>query len=67
VQTPIELDDDTSLTVTVSAGVAQGPSGQLLQTISDADRALYVAKDSGRNRVEVSRLSANDEVLTEGS
>jgi diguanylate cyclase (GGDEF)-like protein len=38
--------------VTVSIGVAQGTSGHQVQAvIARADKALYQAKDSGRNRV----------------
>ena len=42
-----------SIHVTISLGVARYGSGQDLDSIvRDADRALYAAKDNGRNRVE---------------
>lgn len=37
--------------VTVSAGVAEGPGGQIDQTMMAADRALFAAKRHGRNQV----------------
>ena len=36
--------------VTVSIGVAEGPSAQWLDVVDRADRALYAAKHQGRNR-----------------
>jgi diguanylate cyclase (GGDEF)-like protein len=50
--TPI-VTGDAAVTVTVSAGVAaRQPGGSFTQLYADADRALYVAKTSGRNRVD---------------
>lgn len=52
---PFKLPDGSEITVTVSVGVAtydesfQSPE----QLISAADTALYIAKENGRNRVEV--------------
>lgn len=43
--------------VTVSVGVATGPSDAINATIDDADAALYRAKDAGRNRVAVASAS----------
>jgi diguanylate cyclase (GGDEF)-like protein len=50
-----EIDtDDGIVPVTVSIGVAQwGPGEQLVQVIQRADRTLYRAKQTGRDRVEV--------------
>jgi diguanylate cyclase (GGDEF)-like protein len=40
--------------VTVSAGVTEfSPGEELNDTIARADRALYAAKDGGRNRIEI--------------
>ncbi len=39
--------------VTVSAGVAMGPASSVTAWIQRADRALYAAKDAGKNRVAV--------------
>lgn len=42
--------DNTSLTVTVSAGLAEHEAGESLTELVDrADKALYQAKDKGRN------------------
>lgn len=56
---PFVLDDDSEVQVTVSVGVASkivegGSDGEEL--IQHADAALYVAKRSGRDRVEVAEL-----------
>jgi diguanylate cyclase (GGDEF)-like protein len=45
---------DTPVTVTISAGVAlKSADGTFAQLYSDADRALYLAKAAGRNRINV--------------
>jgi diguanylate cyclase (GGDEF)-like protein len=50
---PIAVDG-TPLPVTISIGVAERrPNESRLQLIARADEALYVAKNSGRNRVEL--------------
>lgn len=50
---PVELDDGHLLTVTVSIGVAGlgGTETTVDTLIGLADKALYAAKDGGRNRV----------------
>jgi diguanylate cyclase len=55
---PITLDCGTRITVSCSIGVAEtSPRVSVQDTIVAADRALYVAKRSGRNRIEVSALA----------
>lgn len=51
---PIEMEDGR-LCVTVSIGLAasNGPAHNIDQLLADADRGLYAAKHSGRNRVNV--------------
>jgi diguanylate cyclase (GGDEF)-like protein len=47
-------NDDATLSATISIGIAQAGDEQPLDTlINEADRALYLAKKLGRNRVEV--------------
>ena len=42
--------------VTISAGICIGNviSGDIIDFIAAADEALYMAKDSGKNRIEIS-------------
>jgi diguanylate cyclase (GGDEF)-like protein len=48
--------DDGPVVTTVSIGVAGGPAGTELDVLlASADTALYQAKRSGRNRVEIAR------------
>lgn len=50
----IETTDGERVPITVSAGVAQYEVGDTADALIDrADRAMYLAKTSGRNRVEV--------------
>jgi diguanylate cyclase (GGDEF)-like protein len=50
--TPVVVGDN-AVTVTISAGVAvRQPNGNFNQLYADADRALYIAKTGGRNRVD---------------
>lgn len=51
------FDPDSTLpAVTVSIGVATGPFAAMDALLSEADRALYRAKEAGRDRVEVAGL-----------
>ena len=46
------FDPDSPLpAVTVSIGVAAGPATAVESLVAEADRALYRAKEAGRNRV----------------
>jgi diguanylate cyclase len=61
---PVVLDDGRKLSITVSIGVAELLPGRgVEETIAAADRALYEAKDLGRNRVQ---LAAFPPVEAEG-
>jgi diguanylate cyclase (GGDEF)-like protein len=54
---PIKLDGEP-VEVTVSIGIAvagAGDEGDLASLVKAADRALYEAKNAGRNRVEMWR------------
>jgi len=54
----IETNEGTPIPVTASFGVAQVDSQESLEQLIDrADRAMYTAKSSGRNRVECSRTA----------
>ena len=58
-QNPIQIDE-LSLPITVSIGVAatSNPSHQTaMELVARADKALYLAKSQGRNRVVVSETS----------
>ena len=49
---PVELDDGTTVAVTVSIGIAELQAGQSAgELVRCADEALYSSKNSGRNRV----------------
>jgi diguanylate cyclase (GGDEF)-like protein len=60
-ETPMQLDDNASLTVTVSIGIAvmggKHCSGDA--ALIRADQALYCAKRAGRNRVELMGVEAD--------
>lgn len=50
---PIEIENE-SLHVTISCGIAQcQPTQSIKDTISQADQALYQAKQEGRNRIVI--------------
>jgi diguanylate cyclase (GGDEF)-like protein len=49
----IPTPDGKSVSVTISVGLATFRDQQIDQLLLDADRALYLAKERGRNRVEV--------------
>ncbi|GIE97622.1 histidine kinase N-terminal 7TM domain-containing diguanylate cyclase [Paractinoplanes rishiriensis] len=55
--TPVPTDAGP-LTVTISLGVAAGRNGDAEYVLEAADQALYRAKQSGRNRVEESAMTA---------
>ena len=44
---------DPRLAVTISLGVSSGQSDEWPSVLAEADRALYLAKRNGRDRVEV--------------
>jgi diguanylate cyclase (GGDEF)-like protein len=44
---------DARLAVTISIGVAGGATGNWCSVLAAADRALYLAKQQGRDRVQV--------------
>jgi len=53
--TPVNLPDGRQLKLTISGGIAQWRPGMALSgLINAADRALYRAKESGRNQIAVS-------------
>jgi diguanylate cyclase (GGDEF)-like protein len=58
--TPVIAEDGTAIHVTISAGVAIRGAGRDFDDLyADADRALYDAKTSGRNRISYSQLFAD--------
>ena len=63
-ETPIQLPSSTVIGVTVSLGVAEHLSGQMVdQLFKNADVALYAAKTSGRNRTVTAQTAIADESL----
>lgn len=48
-----EIDNGVRISITISVGIAAYPvhAGSTRSLISAADRALYVAKEAGRNRI----------------
>ena len=51
---PLDLPNNESFYVTVSIGISSmQPEQTVMQSIARADTALYIAKQSGRNRVQL--------------
>jgi len=57
-RTPVEWEGE-EIRVTISVGLAHNHSGAAVsdpqRLVAAADKALYAAKDNGRNRIEVAR------------
>jgi diguanylate cyclase (GGDEF)-like protein len=52
----ISIEESKFISITVSAGVAEYDFNETLdQLIKRADQALYLAKDRGRNRIEIAK------------
>ena len=52
-----KLTDETTVNLTISIGAAlHGGHPDYQRTIADADAALYLAKENGRNRVEINKV-----------
>ena len=61
-ETPAQIADGGEVAVTASMGLAMIEDDvPVTETIARADRALYAAKDGGRNRVEVWRKGMADD------
>jgi diguanylate cyclase (GGDEF)-like protein len=47
------VDDGTRITVSIGVACFPGPAGGPGELVRNADKALYLAKRLGKNRVEV--------------
>lgn len=63
----IEAYDNSVCPITVSIGVAGYDNTNYKNSINQADRALYVAKQSGRNKVVCYKKGATTDILTQNS
>jgi diguanylate cyclase (GGDEF)-like protein len=62
------FDADSPLpAVTVSIGVAAGPASAVEALVAEADRALYRAKEAGRNRVMRAGVAAPARTLSDAA
>ncbi|HYW50613.1 MAG TPA: diguanylate cyclase, partial [Gemmatimonadaceae bacterium] len=52
----IPSSDGTSVSVTISVGMAMFADQEIDRLLLDADRALYAAKERGRNRIELAQV-----------
>ncbi len=50
---PFELEDGQIIQITISIGISCYPQDQPINMFEQADRALYLAKSSGRNQVKL--------------
>ena len=57
---------DPRLAVTISLGISSGMSDEWRSVLAEADRALYLAKRRGRNRVEVASRALTQTALSHG-
>lgn len=53
-QTPLQLPDGTTLTITISAGLVENDESELMESLyARADLMLYQAKQNGRNCIAI--------------
>jgi diguanylate cyclase (GGDEF)-like protein len=66
---PVGETGDATIRLTISVGAAHFPEtgNDLEDVLLAADNALFAAKDSGRNRVEVLGLTANQHVVQDST
>ncbi len=56
--------ENYTINITVSIGIDMGTTGDSIEVvISNADKALYKAKENGRNRIEIYNQKSNDAIL----